>query len=122
MSKQFVKFREYNDNEGESWNFWLQLDDNEAELEKLDKVLNVAEMGGEVNFSLDLKNPIPESEVDILVKHTEGGYMDDHNKVTGKFTMPEIETEEDWEEIPDELFEQIDDTFYKGNIERHFNG
>lgn len=118
--KYFVKFREYNDNEGESWNFWLQLDGNESELQDLDKLINTAEMGGSESFSLDMKNPIHESEVDILVKHTEGGYMNDHNKVTGTFKCPDIKINPEWEEIPDEFFEELDDTFYKGDIARHF--
>ena len=37
--KTFVRLYETNDHEGESWNWWLQLDGNEDELRKLDAFL-----------------------------------------------------------------------------------
>lgn len=114
MSKQFVKFREYNDNEGESWNFWLQLDGNEAELEKMSA--NLEKFDSEGWYDLNLKDPIPESEVDILVKHSDSGYMMNENKITGTFTSPEINATDD-----DEGWEWITDNFYKGDIARHFS-
>lgn len=102
----FVKFTEYNDWEGETWHFWLQLDGNVAELQKLSHHLE-----GNEDFRLSLSGT-PESEVDILVKHDDlAGYMGLHNKVTGKFTCPEPDDDsEDW----------LKDVFYKGGIKEYF--
>lgn len=110
--RYFVKFRETNDLEGESWNFWLQLDGNEEQLNKLSDLLDADEY--EESFSVDMKNAIPESEVDILVKHSESGYMHDHNKVTGKFELPE--STGDYDDDSDFYI----DVFYKGGIKDYF--
>ena len=115
----FVRFRESNDNEGESWNFWLQLDGNEAELQKLQDALDNNDL--EDAYSLNM-TAVPESEVDILVKHSDSGYMTYENKVTGKFKMPEPKLDGDglianYEDANEYYF----DTFYKGGIEDCFN-
>lgn len=118
---KFVQFIENNDHEGESWCSWLQLDGNEAELEKLDKLLDKFEEGGEVSYQYT-GIVVDESEVDTLVKYGnfDTGYGEAHTKVTGKFTCPEID-QTSWEnEIPDEAFEWLDDQFYKGDITNHF--
>ena len=117
---KFIKFTEYNDNEGETWNFWLQYNGNEKELDKLGHIIETIESGGEISYSLN-NALIDESEVDILVKHTRDGYMDYENKITGIFTCPEIDVDSHEHEIPDEIFELLDNNFYKGGIERHFN-
>lgn len=109
----FVKFTEHNDNEGEDWNFWLQLDGNEDELNELYHWLNTFDDDGE-SYELDM-TAVPESEVDILVKHTGQGYMDYENKVTGTFKCP-IPTSID----EDEGWEWLNDHFYKGDIARSF--
>ncbi len=112
---KFVKFTEHNDHEGESWNFWLQEDGNGFELKKLKTFLSENDLEDE-GYELDM-TPVDESEVDILVKHTDQGYMDYHNKVTGNFVMPQYE--DDGEE--DSAYEFASDNFYKGDIERHFS-
>lgn len=104
---KFVKLTEHNDNEGESWNFWLQFDGNEDQLRRLFVSINTFDEDYE-DFELDL-TPVDESEVDVLVKHGGQGYMDYHNKVTGSFECPE------WEEYGD----MVDD-LYKGDIKRWF--
>lgn len=109
----FVKFTENNDWEGESWNFWLQLDDNEEEIEKLNQFLTKNDVGEA--YELDM-TPVSEEEVDTLVKHSRSGYMTYENKVTGAFTMPEYE--DDGQE--DSAYEFANDNFYKGDIERCF--
>lgn len=109
----FVKFTENNDNEGESWNFWLQLDDNYPQLKELGAWLGTFDEDGEA-FELDL-TPVPEEEVDAMVKHGRSGYMAYENKVTGKFTCPQP-TEEEQEDGYNWLL----DNFYKGDIERYF--
>lgn len=113
----FVKFTEHNDNEGEYWNFWLQLDGNEADLETLAEFLDQFDENAE-SYELDM-TPVPESEVDILVKHTGQGYMDYENKVTGTMTLPEIDLDAVAVD-DDEGYEWLNDNFYKGDIARCF--
>lgn len=110
---KFIKFIEKNDWEGEEWNFWLQSDGNEEELKQLQSWLGTFDEDGQ-EFELDM-TPIDESEVDILVKHSGGGYMNDHNKVTGVFKCPEVKDPES-----DTAYEWMADNFYKGDIAKHF--
>lgn len=113
----FVKFTEHNDNEGEDWNFWLQLDHNKADLETLQEFLEQFDPDGE-SYELDM-TPVTESEVDVLVKHTRQGYMDYENKVTGTMILPDI----DLEVVAmndDAGYDWLNDNFYKGDIERWF--
>lgn len=112
---QFVKFTEHNDWEGESWNFWLQLDGNESELSKLKSFLADNELEDNPGYELDM-TPVEESEVDAVVKRSGQGYMNYHNKVTGKFTMPVFEASEN----EDAAWGFADDNFYKGDIQRSF--
>lgn len=101
----FVRFHEYNDNEGESWDFWLQLTGNEAEMAKLDRL--VSESADDEYYSLRMSDVEPESVVDKLVQYAESGYMGAHNKVKGVLTCP------------DDLGEDADD-LYKGGVEALF--
>lgn len=112
----FVKFTEHNDNEGEDWNFWLQLDGNEDQLNELASWLGTFDDDGE-SYELDM-TPVPETEVDILVKHTDQGYMDYENKVTGTFVCPQ--PSQTAENDPDDAWEWLNDNFYKGDIARLF--
>lgn len=111
----FVKLVEHNDHEGETWVFWLQKDGNEKELNKLEDLLT--DFSVEEEFEIDMTE-VPEEEVDILVKHSLQGYYHYHNKVTGSFTCPEMpaNTAED----DGDAWDWIQDQFYKGDIERHF--
>jgi len=114
---KFVKFTEHNDWEGEDWNFWLQLDGNEAALKDLQSWLGTFDDDGE-QYELDM-TPVDEKEVDMLVKHSGQGYMDYENKVTGTLEVPQVQykdTEPDLVEGQDWL----NDNFYKGDIKRHF--
>lgn len=91
--RQFGRLIEDNDNEGESWTWWLQLDGNEDELTKFAKLLDAAEVGAdevgyEFSYHLVISEWEPESVVDKLVYYAEGGYYDSHNKVVGEFTCP----------------------------------
>lgn len=115
---KFVKFTEYNDHEGESWNFWLQFDGNEQQIDKLLSLLKEFD-GRDDCYELDLKT-VDESEVDILVKHTGSGYYPYNNKVVGEFFCPTIETELLKDEFEDQAFEWLDDNFYKGRIKEMF--
>lgn len=99
--KQYIKFNEYNDNEGEDWNFYLQAEGNEKEIEKLKNLIDEADE----SETYRITNFIQENEVDILVKHSDSGYMMFENKVIGKMKIPE-----DFE---------VDD-LYKGGITKLF--
>lgn len=113
----FVKFTEHNDNEGEDWNFWLQLDGNEADLETLQEFL-IQFDDNEESYELNM-TPVPESEVDILVKHSGQGYMNYENKVSGVMTLPEIDLERVATD-DDAGWGWLNDNFYKGDITRCF--
>lgn len=106
----FIKFEENNDHEGETWLFWLQVDGNEAELEKLRLLTDQVE-GYEVSWG-----ELTEHDIDVLVEHGGWGYMNYHNKVKGKFVCPEFNLDDE----PEALQELCDDEFYKGRIEDHF--
>lgn len=103
----FVRFHEYNDNEGESWNWWLQLDGNELELEKLERLVIAATDENDPWHVLHMDDQEPESVVDKLVQYAESGYFAAHTKVTGKFTCP------------DDLGEDAE-SLYKGRIRDFF--
>lgn len=102
---QFVRLTENNGWEGESWNFYLQLDGNEGALSRLLVLLDADAVDDE--YELDLQ-PIEEWEVDTLVAHSDSGYLQYENKVLGRFTCPE--------EWTDELEQKL----YKGGIYRFF--
>ena len=98
----FRSFEEFNDQEGETWIFWLQVNGNENELVKLSRALHSFSYS---NYKLtDIV--IPEGHVDILTEFGGGGYMRFHHKVTGKLTSPSIDLEDF----------SPDDVFYKGGI------
>jgi len=119
---------EENDWEGETWKFYIQVDGNEEAMEELSDIVST-------HSEITLGDIIPESEVDILVKHSDSGYMAYHNKVTGVLSFPDRESfemdqsiidfakadaEEDGEEFDieafmDEEFEESKD-LYKGGI------
>lgn len=113
----FVRFTEHNDSEGESWSFWLQLDGNRADLETLAELLDQFDPEG-TRYELDMA-PVSETEVDTLVKYGGQGYMNYHNKVTGTFTISEIDLElvatDDYAG-----YVWLNDNFYKGDIARRF--
>jgi len=111
---KFVRFDETNDNEGETWTFWLQVNGNEDQLDKLWNLLIDANKNPDdedekyEEFAYDLSDrneeTLPEHDVDVLVKHAAGeGYMAAHHKVVGKFMCP------------DSLGDGADD-LYKGKI------
>lgn len=115
---RFVRFNETNEHEGETWTFWLQVNGNEGQLDKLWNLLIDANKNPDDDdepyeeFAYDLSDraeeTLSEYDVDILVKHAAGnGYMPAHNKVTGKLTCP------------DSLGDGADD-LYKGKIRKLF--
>jgi len=96
------RFTEYNDWEGESWHFYMYI---EEELKvKLDELLRNLDLSETYELSTETYE---KDEVDVLVKHTECGYLDFHNW-SGTFTS-----------FPEESDFEDDDPFYKGGIERY---
>jgi hypothetical protein len=102
----FLRFTEENDWEGETWDFYLQIDGNETELDRLHAlVYSQFEENGWSSFEFG-DEILSEEEVDTLVKWGDSGYLPYHNKVTGKFRCPSGD--------PEQLF-------YKGEIEGYFS-
>lgn len=81
--RQYIKFTENNDHEGETWHFYILSGDP-----LLSQVKAAMEPPPDDECALDPdayrldEEPIPESHVDVLVRHSGGGYMPRHNKVT----------------------------------------
>lgn len=95
--KIYTIFRECNDWEGETWNFYIPTEGNESEIAKLALAIK-----NSPEYSLE--GSIDESDVDVLVKHDEGGYMAFHNKLSGKLSIGTLHITVD------------DDPLYKGGI------
>lgn len=107
MSK-YAQLTENNDWEGETWHFYIPIEGNEAILDQLADTLTL--MADEA-FELELE-PIPEVEVDILVKR--GGdtnYMAAHNKLAGRLVLTD--------EHLAKLAAGDVDPLYKGRIRDH---
>jgi hypothetical protein len=102
---QYVKFTEHNEWEGETWYFWIPTEGNGGELKALAAALD-GEDSGDEKYELDLEL-VPEYDVDVLVRHSEVGYMATHNKQAGILTLPENLVA---------LLADDDAPFYKGGI------
>ena len=96
--RQYISITEHNDNEGESWRFWIPSDD--PMLENAKKVALINEDFYEIN-----ENLVPGSEVDLLCEHSREGYMPFENKVDHI----------DW---PENVDFDHDDPLYKGGCYR----
>lgn len=78
---------EANDNEGETWNWWLATAGNETALDRIKDFLieddwDPSELGVTDD---ELSGP----EVDLLVRFADAGYYMSHNKVNGLLELPE---------------------------------
>lgn len=104
---QFRKFTEKNEWEGETWHFWLQVDGNEAALERLGKILGEPDKGAPYQLTEEIR---PESEVDALVENAEEGYLYSQNKATGVMTIPDHWTD------GGEQGQEVADALYKGGV------
>lgn len=86
-TKTYVKFTEQNDQEGETWTFWLPVEGNERALAGFADWL--AQQGDRAEeYTLDLEAREPEERVDALVEHGGSGYMAYHTKVSGLMSGP----------------------------------
>lgn len=106
----FVKLTENNEHEGETWHFYIPIDGNEAAIGQLLDVTIGLDQDIDEGYSLDV-TPIPEVEVDILVKHADTGYMANHNKLTGVLTLPE--------DFDERMADEDSDPLYKGQIKEY---
>ncbi|WP_306365473.1 hypothetical protein [Nocardia sp. CC227C] len=111
----YRRFIETNDHEGETWNFWLQVDGNMTALailgDHLDKVNDELGEFDDPAFVLEV-DEIQGHEVDLLVRFGESLYMHQHNKVDGSMRLPKDFTSGDLEATTDWL--------YKGGIKKFF--
>jgi len=103
----YVRFIEHNDWEGESWNFYLQVEGNENALLRLEEMLPA----DNEDYELDLTVPYTKKLVKTLVKHSRTGYMRYHNRVDGVLDIDLLDSI-DWEDGPA--------PFYKGGIKDFF--
>lgn len=108
----FIKFTEENDNEGETWNYYIQYDGNEVALERLGQIIDLD--CGDSPYSIDLSRRFTEKEVDLLVENCGGNYMDDEQKFVGVLTLPKEPENKD-----DDWAWQYLDKFYKGQISNY---
>jgi hypothetical protein len=90
--RRFVRMKETNDHEGETWYWYLPLKGNEKNLRALLAIIR--EYSNVDEYELDLNNTLSESEVDTLVKHGNDTtmYQNQFNKVTGTMKKPEVDT------------------------------
>ncbi|WP_280357104.1 hypothetical protein [Nocardia otitidiscaviarum] len=111
----YRRFVEANEHEGESWNFWLQVDGNMTALailgEHLDGLNGDLEDWDEPPFVLKV-DQLEGHEVDLLVRYGDEGYMKQHNKIDGSMRLPK--------NLPDMDADAVTDLLYKGGIERLF--
>lgn len=98
----WYKFTEHNDNEGETWHFFVLL--TNAEHHHISALLNSG-TGLEDYYAIS-ELPQDEVELDILVKHTDSGYMDTYNKVHRPYKFDILLLDD----------ESADELFYKGRL------
>lgn len=77
----YVKFTEHNDHEGETWNFYFPYCEKQVEI--LQNLIDSWE--DYCPYSL---SEIEDFKVDVLVEHSDFGYMPQHNKLN-KINLPE---------------------------------
>lgn len=105
----YAKFTENNEWEGETWHFYIPIEGNQEALAQLSTELDEIDEEPQ-RYEVDL-TPLPEFEVDVLVKHTDCGYMHYHNKLTGVLTLPA--------QVFEDLKDLDNDPFYKGEIRKY---
>ncbi|MFJ4653784.1 hypothetical protein ACIP5Y_21165 [Nocardia sp. NPDC088792] len=110
----YRRFIETCDHEGETWNFWLQVDGNMTALAVLgDKLDAINEPLIDRPFVLEV-DQLDEPEVDLLIRFGESGYFMQHNKIDGSLQLPKNFLALDFEAVTDHL--------YKGAIRDFFHG
>lgn len=101
MNKQWYKFTENNDWEGETWHFFVKLTEEEAKY--LSNLVQDERLEDSYSFSLKV---YPEEHIDIMVQESDEGYMPQYNKCSGPFKKSVLLV------TP----EEADEEFYKGKF------
>lgn len=96
---QYVCLVEHNDWEGETWHFFIPVEGNQQQLQKLYAALSEHNLLDEDDgYELDLDEWHNEVEVDAAVLHAHDGYMASHNKLQGTIDIdklrPQLRTED----------------------------
>lgn len=118
----FRRFVETNDHEGETWNFWLQVDGNKNTLDLLGDQLGKLQKLIDWPFVLTAEQ-LEEREVDLLIRFGESGYMNQHNKVNGACWLPAVFATTDFTSLVyGEVTDEVTDLLYKGGIQKLFTG
>lgn len=99
----WYKFTEHNDNEGETWHFFIQLTKDGRDY--LDELLTT---GFDLNSYSISEKIFTEVEVDILVENSDSGYMDTYNKRPAPYSIEVMALPTDADEL--------DELFYKGGF------
>jgi len=103
---QYVTFTENNSWEGETWHFYIPL--QEASIQALQVLASVLSVHSLDSYVLDL-DPVDSSYVDKVVEKSRSGYMAYHNKCEGTLRLPNG--------ITHLSKEDLEKLFYKGHIE-----
>lgn len=101
MSKEYIRFTEQNDHEGETWHFYIPIKGNEKKIAKIREL--IANEYAEDFYAIADK-VYEETRVRILVEESDSGYMAQHNLVRKIAKLP---NKVDWES---------EDPFYKGAL------
>lgn len=108
---KYVRLRENNDWEGETWFHFLRLDGNEKAIERLRAALAMVFDGDDYPvFSLSTKT-FEEETVDTLIEEQEDSddYLPKYTKLDGKLKLPKTFKAD---------YVEINDMLYKGGIEK----
>ena len=125
MTAKYLKLTERNDQEGETWHFYIPRFANGAQLQQLEQLITAIDahtasvVAADGNGGSDLDEPpftifegeLTEDEVDTLVKHANdaGGYMPAHTKLEGLLTVPDFTRKRP---------ENLEKLLYKGHIRK----
>lgn len=105
--RKFIKFTEFNDWEGETWNFYILKEGNYEALLELKHLLEATEMTDE--FAV-FDSDVPENTVDVMCnagnKGSRNSYIPEYNKLEGKLDVSDL--------IPD--YKKLHEKLYKGKI------
>ncbi len=110
---------EHNEKEEETYIFYCQYTDNEAEMEKLMNVIETAnpeKLRGDIAIFEVSRIRIPESAVDAHIKIKEfGSYIHMFQKCEGTFTCPEFS------DRPHQKARELDRYFFHGRLRQQFS-
>lgn len=86
----YVRLTERNDQEGETWRFYIPIEGNEAAIALVARAVDIlSSTFGDVSYMLT-QTPIDEETVDTLIKNGNDvvGYMAAHTKLAGVLIPP----------------------------------